>query len=72
MCVISPLHQSNNRSKFATNLETRCGSGQPLQTGWYWISAYKRLSDPEVIKASQLLDDMLNTYNNLIQQKTDK
>ncbi|MCL6605613.1 MAG: aspartyl-phosphate phosphatase Spo0E family protein [Paenibacillus sp.] len=33
------------------------------------LSAYKRLADPEVIKASQLLDDALNQYHILLERK---
>ncbi|WP_342480017.1 aspartyl-phosphate phosphatase Spo0E family protein [Paenibacillus sp. FSL L8-0340] len=33
------------------------------------LSAYKLLSDPEVIKASQLLDEMLNSYNSLLKKR---
>ncbi|WP_379136464.1 Spo0E family sporulation regulatory protein-aspartic acid phosphatase [Paenibacillus sp. sgz500958] len=33
------------------------------------LSSYRRLVDPEVIRASQLLDDVLNTYNLFLHQK---
>ncbi|KGE17547.1 sporulation protein [Paenibacillus wynnii] len=33
------------------------------------LSAYKRLADPEVIKASQELDDALNMYNILLEKR---
>ncbi|MFD1772996.1 aspartyl-phosphate phosphatase Spo0E family protein [Paenibacillus rhizophilus] len=36
------------------------------------LSAYKRLADPEIIKASQELDEVLNQYNILLQKRATK